>query len=161
MILPDRDCKRAYVWLAAIFAAFAGTSYAATPFYLGDWRVAGATRAPWADPAHPLDDAEPARLRGHVIAIRPRGINGPPPFPCPAAHYRLTDYAADMLFQGAFGEMHAKTASVDPVKVAAGLGFHNSQTRTLETGCEFDFHFVDATHAQVGLNDYVYHLKKQ
>ena len=33
--------------------------------------------------------------------------------------------------------------------------------RTLETGCEFDFPFVDETTAEVGLNEYVYTLKKQ
>ena len=33
--------------------------------------------------------------------------------------------------------------------------------KTLETGCEIDFHFVDATTAKIGLNDYVYTLKKQ
>jgi hypothetical protein len=33
--------------------------------------------------------------------------------------------------------------------------------RTLETGCEIDFHFVDAATAEIGLNDRVYTLKKQ
>ena len=31
----------------------------------------------------------------------------------------------------------------------------------LETGCEFDFHFVDATTAETGLNNTVYTLRKQ
>ena len=31
----------------------------------------------------------------------------------------------------------------------------------LETGCEIDFHFVDATTAEIGLNNFVYTLKKQ
>jgi hypothetical protein len=30
-----------------------------------------------------------------------------------------------------------------------------------EPGCEIDFHFVDATSAEIGLNDHVYTLKKQ
>jgi hypothetical protein len=30
-----------------------------------------------------------------------------------------------------------------------------------ETGCEIDFHYVDATTARLGLNDHVYTLKKQ
>jgi hypothetical protein len=33
--------------------------------------------------------------------------------------------------------------------------------KTLETGCEIDFHFVDAATVEIGLNDYVYTLKKQ
>ncbi len=66
-----------------------------------------------------------------------------------------------MLFQGAFGEMQSKDKSVDPGKLAAALGFKGASFKTLETGCEFDFHFVDERTAEVGLNDYVYTLTKQ
>jgi len=66
-----------------------------------------------------------------------------------------------MLFQGAFEEMQSRNKSVDPDKLAASLGFTGKKIRTLETGCEIDFHFVDAATAEVGLNDYVYTLKKQ
>ena len=40
-------------------------------------------------------------------------------------------------------------------------GFSGGGIKTLETGCEIDFHFVDATTAKIGLNDAVYTLKKQ
>jgi hypothetical protein len=68
-----------------------------------------------------------------------------------------------MLFQGAFGEMHARDKSVDPAKVAATLGFRGSLWKTLETGCgnELDYHFLDAGTSAFGLNNYVYILKKQ
>jgi hypothetical protein len=44
---------------------------------------------------------------------------------------------------------------------AASLGFAAGSIQTLETGCEIDFHFVDAATAEIGLNDNVYTLKKQ
>ncbi len=57
--------------------------------------------------------------------------------------------------------MRSKDKSVDPDKLAAALGFKGASFKTLETGCEFDFHFVDEGTAEIGLNDYVYTLKKQ
>jgi hypothetical protein len=35
------------------------------------------------------------------------------------------------------------------------------RAKTLETGCEIDFHFVDAATGEIGLSNYVYTLKKQ
>jgi hypothetical protein len=68
-----------------------------------------------------------------------------------------------MLFQGAFGEMHQNDKSIEPAKIAATLGFQGASWKVLETGCgnELDWHFVDATTLAIGLNDYVYVLKKQ
>ena len=86
---------------------------------------------------------------------------GPPPFACKAAHYKESDFTADLLFQGAFDEMRSKNKSVDPDKLAASLDFSGKKIRTLETGCEIDFHFVDAATAEIGLNEYVYTMKKQ
>jgi hypothetical protein len=68
-----------------------------------------------------------------------------------------------MLFEGAFGEMHTRNQSVDPVKIAAKVGFRGSSWKTLETGCsvEINYHFIDSsTAAAIGLNNYVYTLKK-
>jgi hypothetical protein len=57
--------------------------------------------------------------------------------------------------------MQSTNKAADPNKIAASLGFSGTSIRTLETGCEIDFHFVDATTAEIGLNNYVYTLKKQ
>jgi hypothetical protein len=57
--------------------------------------------------------------------------------------------------------MQSNDKAVDPARLAASLGFSPGTIKTLETGCEIDFHFVDDTTAQIGLNDYVYTLKKQ
>ena len=135
--------------------------HAADTFYMGTWKVAGAVIEPWADPKRKPDAAEQARLAGKALVFNARKIDGPAPFACAAPHYKLIDYEADMLFQGAFDEMRSNDKMVDPNKLAASLGFTGASIKTLETGCELDFHFVDATTAEVGLNDYVYMLKKQ
>ena len=134
---------------------------AADSFYIGKWKLAGAVVAPWADPKQNPDSAEQSRLIGKTIVFKAREITGPPPFACKTPHYKESDYAPDMIFQGAFEQMQSKNKSVDPNKLAASLGFAGSSIKTLETGCEIDFHFVDAATAEIGLNDNVYTLKKQ
>jgi hypothetical protein len=139
--------------------AFA-TADSADKSYMGAWKFAGAVVAPWAPHQKP-DAAERGRLMGKTIVFKAGAIAGPQPFACQGPRYKFADYTVDLLFQGAFVEMRREDKSVDPRKIAAGLGFKDKTIRTLETGCEFDFHFVDAATAQVGLNDYVYTLKKQ
>ena len=153
--------KCAAICLAS-FATLATTAPAlADTFYQGIWKLSDAAVAPWADPKRKPDAAEKTRLVGKTIVITAKQITGPNPLACATPHYKVSDYTADMLFQGAFGEMQASNKSVDPGKIAASLGFAGARIKTLETGCEVDFHFVDATTAEIGLNDYVYTLKKQ
>lgn len=133
----------------------------ADTFYLGTWKLSSAVIAPWADPKRKPDEAEKTRLIGKSVVLAPKQISGPNPFACASPRYKVSDVGPDMLFQGAFDEMKASNKSVDPGKLAASLGFSGSRIKTLETGCEIDFHFVDATTAEIGLNDYVYTLKKQ
>jgi hypothetical protein len=139
------------------------TSAGAADFsYIGTWKLTGAVVAPWADPKQKKpDSAEQSRLIGKTIVFKAREIAGPLPFACKTPRYRQSDYAVDMIFQGAFEQMQSKNKSADPIKLAASLGFPDKTIRTLETGCEIDFHFVDAATAEVGLNDAVYTLKKQ
>ena len=134
---------------------------AADPFYVGSWTLTSAAAAPWADPHRKPDDAERARLIGKTVILKPREISGPRPLACAKPQYKVADYGPDMLFQGAFDEMHRADKKVDPKALAVSLGFAGSRIRTLETGCEIDVHFVDDTTAKIGLNDYVYTLKKR
>ena len=152
-----------YALLALIgVAVMTGTpAKSADSFYLGPWKISGAVTAPWADPTQKPDRAEQARLLGKAIVFKASEIDGPPPFACKAPHYKESDFSADMIFQGAFEEMQSKDKSVDPDRLATSLGFLGKNIKTLETGCEMDFHFVDATTAEIGLNDKVYTLKKQ
>ncbi|MGO9474440.1 MAG: hypothetical protein ACLPWS_13725 [Rhodomicrobium sp.] len=137
-----------------IFAAPAGPARAADAFYMGTWRLSAAVEAPWADPARKHES-------GETVVFSEKEIAGPQPFVCKEPRYKISDFTADLLFQGAFEEMHFRNASADPSKIALSLGFSAGKTKTLETGCEIDFHFVDESTAKAGLNDYVYTLKKQ
>jgi hypothetical protein len=152
--------KYALVTCFAVSAIFAPVQ-AADSSYLGVWKLSGAVVAPWADPRQKPDSAEQSRLLGKTVTFKPREITGPRPFACAAPHYKISDFTADLIFQGAFEEMQSKNKSADPNKIAASLGFSGTSIKTLETGCEIDFHFVDATTAEIGLNDFVYTLKKQ
>jgi hypothetical protein len=134
-------------------------AHAADPFYLGRWKVESADIAPWAN--QKPDPTEKNSLLGKVVAIDTKTIAGPQPFTGRKIAYKISDATADLLFQGAFGEMHGRDKSVDPLKLAASLGFSGESWKTLETGCEIDWHFVDTTTAKIGLNDFVYTLQKQ
>ena len=135
----------------------ASLSGAADAFYLGRWEIGSATVAPWAGNA-----GKPEPLVGKIIAITPKAITGSKTLACSGPHYELKDYTADMLFQGAFGEMHTRDKSADPAKIAAKVGFHGSTWKTIETGCanELDYHFIDQSHAALGLNNFIYFLRK-
>ena len=139
-----------------------GLLSAADPFYIGAWKIASAAAAPWQDP-YRSDIVEMKSLAGKTVVIQAKAIIGPGQVACQGPHYQVKDYPADMLFQGAFGEMQRRDKSSDPAKIAAKLGFRGSSWKTLETGCgnELDYHFLDAGTADFGLNNYVYTMKKQ
>ncbi len=172
---PVRGCSVQYAVvpggyvMKCIVVGFAGLltlstaipAQAADAFYLGTWKLSDAVVAPWADPKHKPDGAEKARLIGKTVTLGVKQISGPNPLACASPHYKVSNVKADMIFQGAFGEMQSGNKSADPGKIAALLGFSGASIKTLETGCEIDFHFVDTTTAEIGLNDYVYTLKKQ
>jgi hypothetical protein len=131
--------------------------------YLGTWKITSATVAPWADKAHMPDPAAAKALVGKSVTLKAKEITGPRTLACKGPHYKLSDFTADMLFQGQFGEMRDKDKSADLAKLAASVGFTGASWKVLETGCanELDWHFVDATTMAIGLDDYVYVLKKQ
>jgi hypothetical protein len=137
--------------------------FAADAFYLGTWKIDSAAVAPWADAAHKDDAVEMKTLVGKIVVMKRNEITGPHQVACKGPKYVVKEYPADMLFQGAFGEMKNKDKTVDPAKVAAKLGFKGDSWKTLETGCptELDFHFIDPATTTFGLNNYVYILKKQ
>ena len=153
--------KPATLLTAAIGLAMCVPANAGDAFYLGTWKFDSAIVAPWADPRDKPDVAEKNALLGKTVTITSNAITGPKVFACKGPHYKLTGYTADLLFQGAFGETHDSDKAKDPQKLAAAAGFTGTPVKTLETGCEFDWHFVDQSTVEIGLNDYVYVLKKQ
>lgn len=151
-----------FALIALLGAGLCSDGHAADPFYLGTWKITSAVPSPWQAP-YADDTAEMKSLVGKTVVIQPKAILGPRIIVCKDPIYRVKDYPADMLFQGAFEEMHRRNPSANPAKIAAGLGFKGSSWKTLETGCanELDYHFLDPATAAFGLNNYVYMLKKQ
>uniref|UniRef100_Q023U3 Lipocalin-like domain-containing protein n=1 Tax=Solibacter usitatus (strain Ellin6076) TaxID=234267 RepID=Q023U3_SOLUE len=145
-----------------IAAALAGPVTAADAFYLGNWKITSALAAPWADSERKPDETERNSLVGKLVTIQPAGITGPRALTCKGPRYHLRDYGADMIFQGMLDEVRRRDPAKDPVKLAAALGFKGMSWKTLETGCanELELHFVDASTAEFGLNNYVYVMKK-
>jgi hypothetical protein len=147
---------------ALLSILFVINAWCADPFYQGTWKIESATVAPWwTDAKQKPDAAESKALVGQNIVISAKAINGPRQVACKDAHYTQKSYTADMLFQGMFGEMHDRDKTVDPAKVAAAAGFKGASWKTIETGCEIDFHFIDDRTAAIGLNNYIYKLQKQ
>jgi hypothetical protein len=146
--------------LALLLAA---TAFAADPFYLGIWKIDSAAVAPWWTEAGKPDAAESKSLVGKTVTITPAAIQAPGTLACKGPKYRAVDVPAEGLFQGAFDEMRRRDPKVDPAKLAATLGFKAHTSKALQTGCanELDLHFIDTNTALVGLNDFVYTLKRQ
>src|ERR1035438_2401645 len=144
MLLPRFCCA---------LGAFVLCAIAADAVYLGTWKIESAVVAPWWTERSKPDAAEMTALVGKTIVVTPSGISGPRQLACKGPRFQVKEYPADMLFQGMFGEMHERDKLVDPVKVAATLGFRGSKWKTLETGCgnELDFHFIDSTTTTFGL----------
>lgn len=119
--------------------------------------------APWWPAREKLDAAETKSLVGRTISITANSITGPRQLACRNVRFEVKKYGADMLFQGAFGEMHERDHSIDPATPAAAAGFHGNSWNTLESGCgnEIEFHFIDPSTAAFGLNNYIYRLTKQ
>jgi hypothetical protein len=147
--------------VVALGTATLVAAHAAEPFYMGTWRFVTAAMAPWGYPTRLQDSADKARLIGKTVTLRSKEIAGPQPFACKGPQYQVSDFTADKLFQGAFEEMQTRDKSIDPDKMAAALGFKAAPVKTLETGCEIDFHFIDASTAQIAIDDYIYTLKKR
>jgi hypothetical protein len=158
---PCRPAQLAVVILLA--GARPAPVHAEDAFYLGTWKIASAVVAPWADTSRKPDATEMKSLVGKIIIVKANEITGPRAMACKGPNYRVKDFPANMLFQGAFEEMLTRDKSVDPAKIAAKLGFRGSSWKTLETGCanELELHFVDAATAEFGLNDFVYTMKKE
>lgn len=158
--LAARELAALVAW--AMAGALLLPATAADASYLGTWKIAAAVDAPWGGPDQP-DPAEMQSLVGKTVVFKAGEIAGPGILGCQGPHYRVVDVPAEGLFQGAFDEMHRRDKSSDPLKLARKFGFRGTRWKSLQTGCpnELDFHFVDPSTAEFGLNDWIYTLRKQ
>ena len=163
-MLTSQATMRIFLIMTVLGGALVSPGAAAEPFYIGTWKIVSATAAPWqAGRPYDSDLAEMKTLVNKTVVIQAKAIAGPRQVACKGPNFQVKDYPADMLFQGAFGEMQRRDKSADPAKIAARLGFRGSSWKTVETGCgnELDYHFLDPVTAAFGLNNYVYTMKKQ
>jgi len=81
---------------------------ASAAFYLGTWKITSAVVPAWSDSARKPDAAEMKTLVGTAVVFTADTIRGPSALACSALRYQVRDHPADMLFHGAFGEMHER-----------------------------------------------------
>ncbi|MFN7933340.1 MAG: hypothetical protein U0R19_08445 [Bryobacteraceae bacterium] len=121
----------------------------------------------WQDPENVASDERAEQLLyARITDIEQSTLSDPNEeglLACRNPRYVWKQYPADMLFQSMFGEMARRDPKVNPVRVAASLGFVGERSKTLETGCEhaIDFHFLNARNAAFALDNYIFRLKKQ
>ena len=149
---------------AILCAASLSSASAGDAFYLCQWKITEAAKAPWTKSDAELDQNEMKTLVGKTITLKTDAVDGPGSFPCKGPQYEVMTGGPDMLFQGMFGQMHDESPSNDPQKLAEQVGFAGTQYRSVITGCEYevDFSFgADNDTAKFALNNAVYTLKRQ
>ena len=118
--------------------------------YLGAWRITGSQPAPWVKPGHSFGRRDIDHLDGRQLTFSSRAIAAPAPLACNGPHYEVKQVGPDYLFQGNLTR---------PAAQARALGYAPTIT-TLETGCEIDFHFIDADAALFALNNRLYRIER-
>ena len=113
--------------------------------------VTGSQKAPWAQDAFGDENSESRALRGKKIVFGQKAISGPQPMACKKPNYERVAVEPDGLFQGGLKA---------PARDAAALGFAPGKVPSLLTGCEVDYHFLDADHALFALDNRIYKLER-
>lgn len=132
-------------------------------FFLGSFQIESAKVAPWLEAGRPPDVAEMKSLVGRTVTFEKERIRGPGILACAHPKYEVIEAPRANAFQGELEELEAGDSSKRADRLAEALGFKSKTMRRLETGCanELDFHFIDDDTAELGLNDYVYVLRRK
>lgn len=151
--------------LAALSLAAAPALAAEADFY-GSWKIIGAAKAPWEDPANPMisDDAE--LYVGKVVEIAEGSMKGPDLMGCGATELSVDNFPYGGLFEGGLGVRPGDPAApYDEAKakrLAEGLGFKAEPVESLMHGCsELILHRLDDKTLVFGLNNRIFTMKKQ
>ena len=113
--------------------------------------VTGSQKAPWAEGRLGEESPESRALKGKAISFGAKAITGPQPMACKKPNYERVAVEPEGLFQGGLKA---------PAKDAAALGFAPGKVPSLLTGCEVDYHFLDADHALFALDNRIYRLER-
>lgn len=126
---------------------------------LGQWVIAKASLAPWADPLQRGSPAEARRLVGRRVNFAPHAVTGPAPLGCPQAAYSVRQDTADLLFEGSLAEPDRNGKPRDAVALARKLGMTTRAVETVETSCsEVAYHRFSPRTLVFGLNNRIYTL---
>ena len=150
----DNSFLKAFFAAAALFAGCAvanAQSYEPSPVG-ATFVITDSQKAPWATDSFGDANARSRGLQGKTITFGAKAITAPQPMACKKPHYERVAVEADGLFQG---ELKA------PDKDAATLGFKLGKTPSLLTGCEVDYHFLDADHALFALDNRIYRIERK
>ena len=149
----DTSFLRVFFAAAALFAGCAvGRAQNYEPSPIGaTFVITASQKAPWATNAFGEADARSRGLQGKTITFGAKTINGPQPMACRKPNYERVAVEPDALFQGGLKA---------PDKDAAALGLKPGNTPSLLTGCELDYHFIDADHALFALDNRIYRIER-
>ena len=149
----DTSFLRVFFAAAALFAGCAvGRAQNYEPSPIGaTFVITDSQKAPWATNAFGEADARSRGLRGKTITFGAKAITAPQPMACKRPNYERVAVEPDGLFQGALKA---------PARDAAALGFKPGKIPSLLTGCEVDYHFLDADHALFALDNRIYRIER-
>lgn len=124
-------------------------------FQEGTWKIESATVAPWWKGSEAPKSGFVKDLVGRSFSIKDGHVEGPGILACTSGRMAVKDVPAQGLFQGMLGEDEAKAN-----RAAAGLGFQRGPWKTVDGGCDLEFHFSDTKSGAFGLDNYVFRFRK-
>lgn len=137
------------LWLLALALA------SSTPSYEGTWKIETAVVAPWWAGREAPRSGFVKELVGRTFTIANRRIVGPGIVGCASERFAIKEVPAQGLFQGMLGEDAARAT-----RSAAGLGFRAGPWKTVDGGCELEFHFADSGSGAFGLDNHVFRFRR-
>jgi len=161
MPLFARTCGSLLLAAALSLTAFAARADDAMPI-LGKWVISSYQLAPWsrAQDAAQLNADAKKLLKMQVTYTAKAVIAKDRTIGCTKAHYEMSSFPYDEIFQGALEEL-----SVDArAKVAKDLGLPPEPVPGIELGCstgEFSYHFRDPNTVMFALSDVIYILTRR
>lgn len=149
----DKSFLKAFFAAAAQFAGCAvADAQTFEPSPVGaTFVIKDSQKAPWATDSFGDADARSRGLQGKKITFGAKAISAPQPMACRKPQYERVAVEADGLFQGGLKA---------PEKDATALGFKPGKIPSLLTGCEVDYHFLDADHALFALDNRIYRIER-
>lgn len=149
----DRSIFKTALAAAALLAGCAvaeAQSYEPSPVG-GTFVIKDSQKAPWATDSFGDENDRSRALQGKTITFAAKAINAPQPMACRKPRYERVAVEPDGLFQGALKA---------PARDAAALGYRPARIPSLLTGCEVDYHFLDADHALFALDNRLYRIER-